>query len=151
MYKFMKTKRAVFVDSSCVIASLFHFQSDRYLLGTFYPSDRRFCASMSTSLRSWEFPHWGKSGYWPMWWGRIREVLLQGTWHTWRRLSSSKLDPWSQPMMVFKMMHKGYTVPEVDHWRLTLLEKLLNQRREMVTCDKEVEDITGLIDSLCSS
>ena len=54
-------------------------------------------------------------------------------------------------MMVFKKMHKGYTVPEVDHWRLPLLGMLLNQCREMVTCYEEVEEITGLIDSLCSS
>ena len=62
-----------------------------------------------------------------------------------------KLDPWTQSMMVFKKMYKGYTVPEVDGWRLPMLEKLLNQRREMAACDEEVDDITGLIDSLCSS
>ena len=32
-------------------------------------------------------------------------------------------------------MFKGYTVPEVDNWRLSLLEKLLNPRRVMATCD----------------
>ena len=33
-----------------------------------------------------------------------------------------KLDPWTQPMMVFKKMYKGYTVPEVDHWSLPAVE-----------------------------
>ena len=52
---------------------------------------------------------------------------------------------------IFKRKYKGYPVPPEDSWRLPLLRKLLDQRREMVTCDEDVGTITSLIDSLCSS
>ena len=61
------------------------------------------------------------------------------------------LDPWTKPTGLFKQMYTGYMVPEVDSWRLPLLVRLLDQRRDMVVCEEEVETITGLIDSLCSS
>ena len=61
------------------------------------------------------------------------------------------LDPWTESVGKFKKMYTGYLVPEVDSWRLTLLERLLAQRREMVVCEEEVEAITELIESLCSS
>ena len=61
------------------------------------------------------------------------------------------LDPWSKSAACFKQEYVGYMVPEMDRWRLHLLEKLLVQRREMVVCEEEVQAITNLIDSLCSS
>ena len=61
------------------------------------------------------------------------------------------LDPWTQPVGKFKIEYTGYMVPEQDMWRLPLLQRLLDQRRDMVACEEEVEEITGLIDSLCSS
>jgi hypothetical protein len=61
------------------------------------------------------------------------------------------LDPWTQPVGLFKKMYTGYMLPEVDRWRLSLLQRLLDQRRDMVACEEEVETITGLIDSLCST
>jgi hypothetical protein len=61
------------------------------------------------------------------------------------------LDPWTQPVGLFKKMYSGYSVPEVDSWRLPFLQRLLEQRRDMGACDEEVDAITGLIDSLCSS
>ena len=61
------------------------------------------------------------------------------------------LDPWIEPVVTFKEKYTGYMVPEVDRWRLPLLQRLLDQRREMEACGEEVEEITGLIDSLCSS
>ena len=61
------------------------------------------------------------------------------------------LDPWVRSAVCFKSGYVGYIVPEVDRWRLPLLRKMLNQRSEMVVCEEEVDTITDLIDSLCSS
>ena len=61
------------------------------------------------------------------------------------------LDPWTQHVSQFKAKYTGYTVPEVDKWRPALLKKLLDQRRDMDACEEDVETITSLIDSLCSS
>ena len=62
-----------------------------------------------------------------------------------------QLDPWTQSVGEFKKEYTGYMVPEVDRWRLPLLQRLLEQRREMEACGEEVEEMTSLIDSLCSS
>ena len=59
------------------------------------------------------------------------------------------LDPWTQTGNIFKSKFKGYIIPDADKWRLPLLKKLLSQRRDMVACDEQVENITELIDSLC--
>ena len=61
------------------------------------------------------------------------------------------LDPWIQTATTFKSKNIGYTIPSEDKWRLSLLQRLLNQRREMVACDEGVKDITELIESLCST
>ena len=61
------------------------------------------------------------------------------------------LDPWTESVGKFKKMYKGYLVPEDDSWRLPLLKRLLDQHKEMIACEEEVEAISGLIDSLCSS
>ena len=60
------------------------------------------------------------------------------------------LDPWTQTGNMFKGNYKGYSIP-ADKWRLPLLQKLLTQRRDMVAYDEEVENITELKDSLCST
>ena len=59
--------------------------------------------------------------------------------------------PWSNSTGTFKSVYKGYQVPPEDSWRLPLLRKLLEQRREMITCDEDTGAITSLIDSLCFS
>ena len=61
------------------------------------------------------------------------------------------MDPWTVPSGRFKADYTGYEVPEQDKWRLPLLEKMLSQRKEMVTCGDDVVAVTELIDSLCSS
>ena len=61
------------------------------------------------------------------------------------------LDPWTQHVGQFKANNTGYIVPEVDKWRAALLQKLLDQRRDMVACEEVMETITSLINSLCSS
>ena len=61
------------------------------------------------------------------------------------------LDPWSAPAVAFKQKYKYYEVSDVDKWRLPLLETLLKERYDMKVCGEETLDITGLIDSLCSS
>ena len=61
------------------------------------------------------------------------------------------LDPWVDPLGKFKAEYKGYTVPEVDKWRLGLLEQLLEHRRDMLACGDDVTEVRSLIDSLCSS
>ena len=61
------------------------------------------------------------------------------------------LDPWTNTSNTFKSKFKGYIIPDADKWRLPLLQRLLNQRRDMVACDEEVENITELIDCLCTT
>ena len=61
------------------------------------------------------------------------------------------LDPWTQTGNMFKGNYKGYSIPDADKWRLPLLQKLITQRRDMLACDEEVENITELIDSLCTT
>ena len=62
-----------------------------------------------------------------------------------------QLDPWMTPSSIFKTKYKYYDVPEADGWRLPLLQSLMKDRYEMSVCGDETEDITGLIESLCSS
>ena len=63
---------------------------------------------------------------------------------------TGSLDHWTQTGNMFKGNYKGYSIP-ADKWRLPLLQKLLTQRRDMVAYDEEVENITELKDSLCST
>ena len=42
-------------------------------------------------------------------------------------------------------------VPEIDTWRLPLLDQLLVERLEMESCGEDSVEVTALIDSLCSS
>ena len=59
--------------------------------------------------------------------------------------------PWTSSVQSFKKCFKGYMVPIEDSWRVPLLGKLLQQRKEMTICDEDTSTITGLIDSLCVS
>ena len=61
------------------------------------------------------------------------------------------LCPWTMPVWIFKKKFMGYQVPDEDGWRISLLRKLLRQRREMSFCDEDISTITGLIDSRCVS
>ena len=51
----------------------------------------------------------------------------------------------------FKAKDIGYMTPVEDQWRLPFLEKLLDQRRELWTCEEETSHIDELIESLCAS
>ena len=61
------------------------------------------------------------------------------------------LDPWRCSSRLFQKEYKFYEVPEVDKWRLPLLKKLMATKYEMAVCDEETENITDLIESLCST
>ena len=49
------------------------------------------------------------------------------------------------------LVEKEQPVPEVDQWRIPLLEKLLVQRRNMEVQTEDTKAISEIIDSLCSS
>ena len=61
------------------------------------------------------------------------------------------LDPRRDPAAVFKAKMIGYVIPVVDEWRLPLLRKLLDQRREFHTCEEDTSTVDELMESLCSS
>ena len=61
------------------------------------------------------------------------------------------LDPWKEPASSFGMKYKMYEVPEQDHWRPSLLSSLLREKYEMDITGENIETISGLIESLCSS
>ena len=61
------------------------------------------------------------------------------------------LDPWRHSSEVFQNKYSYYEVPEVDKWRLPLLNQLLATRNEMKVCGEDTETIDGLIESLCHS
>ena len=62
-----------------------------------------------------------------------------------------QLNPWIDPVKKFKEKTIKKETPTIDEWRLGLLEQLLGQRWEMDICGEGVEDVSNLIDSLCSS
>ena len=49
------------------------------------------------------------------------------------------LDPWVSNSAHLAEKYKCYDVPAVDEWRLPLLVKLLNQRREMSVCEERTK------------
>ena len=59
--------------------------------------------------------------------------------------------PWKNTDNDIRKESKDYPVPHEDCWRLPFLRKLLEQRREMMTCEEDISTITSLVDSLCSS
>ena len=61
------------------------------------------------------------------------------------------LDPWSWSVQRFKQKDVRKPVPVADEWRIGLLKQLLVQRQEIVTCGDDPQEISKLIDSLCSS
>ena len=63
----------------------------------------------------------------------------------------TKLDPWVTESWRVREAIKRTTVPVLEGRRLHYLGNLLNARLEMETNCKDLEEINGLIDSLCSS
>ena len=62
-----------------------------------------------------------------------------------------KLDPWRDSAKLFQKEYKHHEDPAMDKWRLPFLMQLLVTQYEMKVCDEDVENISGLIESLCSS
>ena len=61
------------------------------------------------------------------------------------------VDPWQCSPEQLKQVYKLYEVPDVEKWRLPLLEKLLDQKFEMKNCGENTRTICALIDSLCTT
>ena len=61
------------------------------------------------------------------------------------------LDPRKDPVCSFKEAMVGYQTPDNETWRLPLLRKLMEQRRELSACEEDVANIDELIESLCVS
>ena len=58
-------------------------------------------------------------------------------------------DPWSTNSAQLAEKYSCYPLPAEDEWRLPLLLKLLDQRRDMSACEENTKSISELIDSLC--
>ena len=63
----------------------------------------------------------------------------------------TRLDPWTVQAWKVRNQVKRAEVPNGDGWRVHYLAKLLEARKEMDIKCQNVEDITPLIESLCSS
>ena len=61
------------------------------------------------------------------------------------------LDPWVSSSAQLGEKYCQYTVPDEDRWRLPLLVKLLDQKRDMAVMEENTRTISELIDSLCYS
>ena len=61
------------------------------------------------------------------------------------------LDPWAISVGYVKMKDVRKPIPTMDEWRIGLLRQLLHSRTDMDNCGEDIDDITNLIDSLCSS
>ena len=61
------------------------------------------------------------------------------------------LDPWVSSSSQLAEVYSGYEIPTEDGWRLPLLVKLLDQKREMAVMNEKTKTISELIDSLCYS
>ena len=61
------------------------------------------------------------------------------------------LDPWTSSSSQLAEKYSGYEIPAEDGWRLPLLVKLLDQKREMEVMNEKTKTISELIDSLCYS
>ena len=63
------------------------------------------------------------------------------------------LDPWTQPATSssFAKQYKMYETPAQDTWRSSLLLSLMKEKYDMDVTGEDVETISGLIESLCSS
>ena len=64
----------------------------------------------------------------------------------------TKLNPWTCSVNSFKeYFWKTEEVPEMERWRLPLLEKYLRIREEQTVSCHDTEYIDSLISSLCTS
>ena len=61
------------------------------------------------------------------------------------------MDPWVVPAIKFKNEYKMYELPELDHWRPSLLSSLLREKYELDVTGENTKTTTELIESLCSS
>ena len=61
------------------------------------------------------------------------------------------LDPVTQPARSFAKEYKMYETPAQDTWRSSLLLSLMREKYDMDVTGEDVETISGLIESLCSS
>ena len=61
------------------------------------------------------------------------------------------LDPWTTPAWKVGVSISKSEVPEQEKWRLIYLKKLLLARRELESSCEDTQEVTALIDSLCSS
>ena len=61
------------------------------------------------------------------------------------------LDPWVSSSAQLGEKYCQYNVPDEDKWRLPLLVKLLDQKRDMAVMEENTKTISELIDSLCYS
>ena len=61
------------------------------------------------------------------------------------------IDPLTVSPGMFIDLYKNYAVPEQDTWRIPLLDTLLDQRYEMAACGDDVETVSRLLESLCST
>ena len=63
----------------------------------------------------------------------------------------ANMDPWTRPGWEVREAVARAEVPAMEGWRIQYLGKLLDARRELETRCDDTEEITTLIDSLCSS
>ena len=61
------------------------------------------------------------------------------------------LDPWTASEESVRKALKKNPVPDQDMWRLPLLCQFIMKRQDMEVILESTEDITNLINSLCSS
>ena len=66
-------------------------------------------------------------------------------------MNEFNLDPWTQPVMSVAKEYKMYETPAQDTWRSSLLLPLMKEKHEMDVSGEDVETISDLIESLCSS
>ena len=58
------------------------------------------------------------------------------------------LDPWKETPGSIRKKYKVYDLPNQDNWRLPLLASLLRERHELDVTGENIENISGLIESL---
>ena len=61
------------------------------------------------------------------------------------------LDPWVEPAWKVREAVPRVEVPPTEGWRLQYLRKLLDARRELDIEGENIDEISNLIDSLCST
>ena len=66
-------------------------------------------------------------------------------------MNEFNLEPWTQPAMSFTKEYKMNETPAQNTWRPSLLLSLMREKYDMDVTGEDVETISGLIESLCSS